>query len=134
MLDGEASLPFREGSFARVLVDAPCSGTGTLRHNPEIRWRITAPDILELSERQRQILTEASHVVKPGGRLIYSTCSVEPEENEAVVRALVEGRDDFEPLTLPVRESLLTSTGAARTWPHRDNTDGFFVAAFARRL
>ena len=134
VLDGESILPFSEGSFARVLVDAPCSGTGTLRHNPEIRWRISAEDISDLSRRQRQLLINASRVVKPGGRLVYSTCSVEPEENEAVVRAFIEERDDFEPLTLPVRESLLTSTGAARTWPHRDNTDGFFVAAFARRL
>ena len=79
LLDGETSLPFRNSSFERVLVDAPCSGTGTLRHNPEIRWRISAPDIVELSERQRQILTEASKVVKPGGRLIYSTCSLNPK-------------------------------------------------------
>ena len=134
VLDGESTLPFSEGSFERVLVDAPCSGTGTLRHNPEIRWRISAGDIADLSHRQRQLLINASHAVKPGGRLIYSTCSVEPEENEAVVRAFNEECSDFEPIRLPVRESLLTSTGAARTWPHRDNTDGFFVAAFARRL
>ncbi len=95
-MDGESNLPFRESSFARVLVDAPCSGTGTLRHNPEIRWRISAPDIIQLSGRQRQILTNAALVVKPGGRLIYSTCSVEPEENEAVVKAFAEQRTDFE--------------------------------------
>ena len=133
VLDGESTLPFRDGSFERVLVDAPCSGTGTLRHNPEIRWRISAEDIADLSHRQRHLLLNAAHVVKPGGRLVYSTCSVEPEENEAVVRAFQEERNDFEQIRLTVTEGLLTSTGAARTWPHRDNTDGFFVAAFARR-
>lgn len=133
VLDGETSLPFREGSFERVLVDAPCSGTGTLRHNPEIRWRISAPDIVELSNRQRQILTGASQVVKPGGRLIYSTCSVEPEENEAVVSAFIQRSPDFEPAKLATKETFITPTGAARTWPQRDDTDGFFIAAFTRR-
>lgn len=134
VLDGESSLPFREGSFERVLVDAPCSGTGTLRHNPEIRWRISALDLLELSNRQRQILTEASRVVKPGGRLIYSTCSVEPEENEEVVSAFIQCSPDFEPAQLATtNEKFITATGAARTWPHRDDTDGFFIAAFTRK-
>lgn len=133
VLDGESRLPFRDGCFERVLVDAPCSGTGTLRHNPEIRWRISAEDIADLSQRQRQLLLNAAHAVKPGGRLVYSTCSVEPEENEAVVRAFQEERNDFESMTLNVSERLLTSRSTARTWPHRDNTDGFFVAAFARR-
>jgi 16S rRNA (cytosine967-C5)-methyltransferase len=133
VLDGETGLPFREGSFERVLVDAPCSGTGTLRHNPEIRWRISAPDIVELSDRQRQILTEASKVVKPGGRLIYSTCSVEPEENEAVARAFMQRIPDFELAQLATKETFITPTGAARTWPQRYDTDGFFIAAFTRK-
>jgi len=133
VLDGETSLPFRDGSFERVLVDAPCSGTGTLRHNPEIRWRISAPDILELSERQRQILTKASHVVKPGGRLIYSTCSVEPEENEGVASAFIQQSPDFEPAQLVTKAAFITPTGAARTWPQRDDSDGFFIAAFTRK-
>jgi 16S rRNA (cytosine967-C5)-methyltransferase len=132
VLDGESKLPFREGSFARVLVDAPCSGTGTLRHNPEIRWRISAADIVQLSGRQSQILTNAALVVKPGGRLIYSTCSVEPEENEAVVKAFAEQRTDFEPAILTVKDTLITPAGAVRTWPQRDDTDGFFIAAFTR--
>ena len=131
--DGESNLPFREGGFARVLVDAPCSGTGTLRHNPEIRWRISAPDIEELSGRQRQILTNASLLVKPGGRLVYSTCSVEPEENEAVVRKFTERGSDFEPVELIVPGSVTTVTGGVRTWPQHNNTDGFFIAAFTRK-
>lgn len=133
VLNGESELPFREGTFEQVLVDAPCSGTGTLRHNPEIRWRISAADISDLSHRQRQLLNNASRVVKPGGRLVYSTCSVEPEENEEVVLAFLESNQDFEIAALDIQERLKTPLGAARTWPQRNDTDGFFVAAFARK-
>ena len=132
-LDGLLPLPFKENSFDRVLVDAPCSGTGTLRRNPEIRWRISAEDIRDLATRQRQLLFNASRVVRPGGRLVYSTCSVEPEENEEVVRAFFEGNDEFEQLELPVNPWLITASGAVRTWPHRGGTDGFFIAAFERK-
>ncbi|HEX8127511.1 MAG TPA: 16S rRNA (cytosine(967)-C(5))-methyltransferase RsmB [Pyrinomonadaceae bacterium] len=126
-------LPFRAGAFRRVLVDAPCTGTGTLRHNPEIRWRITPADIAELAARQRRILANAARVVGFGGRLVYSTCSVEPEENEGVVAAFLETHPEFELIRPDVPERLLTNEGAARTWPHRDDTDGFFVAAFEKR-
>jgi 16S rRNA (cytosine967-C5)-methyltransferase len=132
--DAEAApLPFAAGSFARVLVDAPCTGTGTLRHNPEIRWRITPADIVDLAARQRRILAHAAQTVCVGGRLVYSTCSVEPEENEEVVSAFLETQRAFK-LIRPehVPEQLLTKKGAARTWPQRDGTDGFFVAAFER--
>ncbi|HZH92448.1 MAG TPA: 16S rRNA (cytosine(967)-C(5))-methyltransferase RsmB [Pyrinomonadaceae bacterium] len=132
--DAEASpLPFAEGAFGRVLVDAPCTGTGTLRHNPEIRWRITPADIAELAARQRRILANAAHAVGVGGRLVYSTCSVEPEENEEVVAAFLETQSSFELIRPDVPERLLTKDGAARTWPQRDDVDGFFVAAFERR-
>jgi 16S rRNA (cytosine967-C5)-methyltransferase len=131
--DAEAwPLPFCEGAFRRVLVDAPCTGTGTLRHNPEIRWRITPADIDTLAARQRRILAHAAQAVVPGGRLVYSTCSVEPEENEVVVKAFLETHPAFESARPDVPERLLTKEGAARTWPHRDDTDGFFVAAFER--
>jgi 16S rRNA (cytosine967-C5)-methyltransferase len=131
--DAESSpLPFAAGAFRRVLVDAPCTGTGTLRHNPEIRWRITPADVAELAARQRRILARAAHAVAPGGRLVYSTCSVELEENEEVVAAFLATHPAFE-LTRPdVPERLLTKEGAARTWPQRDDTDGFFVAAFEK--
>jgi 16S rRNA (cytosine967-C5)-methyltransferase len=123
-------LPFAAGAFERVLVDAPCTGTGTLRHNPEIRWRITQADVAELAARQRRILAHAAQTVCVGGRLVYSTCSVEPEENEEVVAAFLETHPDFRLIQTDVPEHLLTKEGAARTWPQRDGTDGFFVAAF----
>lgn len=133
--DATRALPFAESSFDRVLVDAPCTGTGTLRRNPEIRWRISEPDIRDLSLRQRAILQSASRMVRPdGGRLIYSTCSVEPEENESVVASFLEEEGAaFRQVSVPVPEGLLSAGGAARTWPQRDRADGFFIAAFERR-
>lgn len=132
-LDARHRLPFREAVFDRVLVDAPCTGTGTLRRNPEIRWRISAADIEDLAGRQSRILLNAARMVKPGGRLIYSTCSVEPEENEHVINRFIEQNAGFAALDLRVNSSLITSSGAARLWPHRDGSDGFFIAAFERK-
>jgi 16S rRNA (cytosine967-C5)-methyltransferase len=133
VLDAERGLPFADGAFDRVLVDAPCTGTGTLRHNPEIRWRVTPADIADLSRRQRRILSEAARVLRPGGRLVYSTCSVEREENEEVVADLLRARPDFRQReAAPAPPHALLPDGAARTWPHRDDADGFFVAAFER--
>jgi len=120
-VDGLQPLPFPEDTFDRVLLDAPCSGTGTLRRNPEIRWRISPADIADLARRQTQLLFNAAQVLKPGGRLVYSTCSVEPDENEAVVQTFLENNERF------------TLSDSARTWPHREGTDGFFVSAFARK-
>ena len=129
--EGEA-LPFAEGTFDRVLVDAPCTGTGTLRHNPEIRWRLAPADITELAARQARILANAAPTVRRGGRLVYSTCSVEPEENEAVVAAFLEAHKEFRQTRADAPDGLLTAAGAARTWPQRDDTDGFYVAVLGR--
>jgi 16S rRNA (cytosine967-C5)-methyltransferase len=132
VLDAYQPLPFSEGLFDRVLVDAPCSGTGTLRRNPEIRYRISAADILKLATRQKQFLLNAASVVKPGGRLVYSTCSVETEENEEVIETFLSTNDQFRQVSVTVNSSLLTRSGAARTWPQHHGTDGFFIAAFER--
>jgi 16S rRNA (cytosine967-C5)-methyltransferase len=130
-LDGLNELPFAEQSFDRVLVDAPCSGTGTLQRNPEIRWRISVADIDEAA-RQFRLLVSASRMVKVGGQLVYSTCSVELEENERVVARFLEGGSGFRPMELAVNPALLCAPGAARIWPQRDKADGFFVAGFER--
>lgn len=121
LLDAAESLPFKPGTFDKVLVDAPCSGTGTLRRNPEIRWRLSADEIPALAAKQNQILSNAAEMVKPRGRLVYSTCSVELEENEEVIQGFLARDDRFR----------LANT--VRTWPQREGCDGFFIAAFERR-
>ncbi|HEV2884220.1 MAG TPA: 16S rRNA (cytosine(967)-C(5))-methyltransferase RsmB [Pyrinomonadaceae bacterium] len=132
VVDGLKTLPFAEQSFDRVLVDAPCSGTGTLRRNPEIRWRLTAADIEDLSMRQQQLLSNAAASVKTGGRLVYSTCSVEPEENESVRQRFIESNPHFESVEVNLNLPVFIKDGAARTWPHYHDTDGFFICAFER--
>lgn len=132
-LNGLQSLPFRANAFDRVLIDAPCSGTGTFRRNPEIRWRISAEDIDDLASRQKRLLLNAAPLVKPGGRLVYSTCSVEPEENESVVQTFLENNINFSLLALPLSDAP-SSRGTLRTWPQHHDTDGFFVASLQRRL
>ena len=132
-LNAERALPFDDGAFDRVLVDAPCTGTGTLRHNPEIRWRLAPENIRELSEVQSRILREAARVLRPGGRLVYSTCSVEREEDEEVIDKFLNERPDFRQLKAePAPPEILLPSGAARTWPHRDDVDGFFVTALIK--
>jgi 16S rRNA (cytosine967-C5)-methyltransferase len=111
VLDAQKPLPV-SGSFDRILVDAPCSGTGTLARNPEIKWRIGAADIEDLRQRQSAILRNALTVLKPGGRLVYSTCSLEKEENEDVIEA-----------------SGASVLGTMKRIPGRDPGDGFFAAA-----
>jgi len=135
MLDAARTpLPFANNSFARVLVDAPCTGTGTLRHNPEIRWRLAPTDIDDLAARQQRILAHAARTLSVGGRLVYSTCSIELEENEEVVAAFLEAHRDFVAVTPDLPAHLRAGNSVtARTWPHRDGTDGFFVAAFEKR-
>lgn len=128
----ENRLPFREASFDRVLLDAPCSGTGTLRRNPEIRWRLQPGDFAELSSRQKAMLSHAAMMVRPGGRLIYSTCSVEIEENENVVNEFLASHSDFVRTKSGGPPELETEAGDIRTWPQRQGVDGFFVAALTR--
>ena len=120
LLDAAESLAFAPHSFDKVLVDAPCSGTGTLRRNPEIRWRLTPLDIFTLAEQQQRILKRAIEIVKPGGRLIYSTCSVEREENEDVIEEAFARDKRFEVVK------------TMRTWPQHEGCDGFFIAVLEK--
>jgi 16S rRNA (cytosine967-C5)-methyltransferase len=129
-------LPFRH-AFDRVLVDAPCSGLGTVRRDPDIRWRRSEADLAALARDQIVLLDRAADVVKPGGRLVYATCSGEPEETDAVVAAFLETHQDF--ALSDVRSELAALTplfdgrGILRTLPHRDRLEAFFAAALTRR-
>lgn len=130
--DAERDLPFAEASFDTVLVDAPCSGTGTIRHNPEIRYFLKPADFAELSAKQRRILKNASKMVRPGGVLVYSTCSIEREENEAVADSFLFEESGFKKVDPAVPGRFMNPEGYARTLPHRDEMDGFFIATFER--
>ena len=132
-LDAMQPLPFEQGSFDRILVDAPCSGTGTLRHNPEIRWRLKEEDIRRLAAQQILLLQNAVGVLKRGGRLIYSTCSVELEENEKVVAEFLRSNQMIRQVPLNPGSRPITAAGALRTWPQRERADGFFVGAFEKK-
>lgn len=114
--------------FDRVLVDAPCSGTGTLRHNPEIKWRLFPEKLEELSKLQLEIISNCANLVKSKGRLIYSTCSLEYEENEQVIEKFLSKNKNFRLVKAEVPELLITKEGFIRTFPYRDNTEGFFAA------
>ena len=133
-LDATEALPFTESSmkFDRVMVDAPCSGTGTLRGNPEIKWRLKLEDIQKLAKLQISFLKNASSAVAEGGCLLYSTCSLEPEENEAVIRSFLDDNAQFRVTERHVRGNLLTSDGFVRTFPHRQGSDGFFAAVLEK--
>ena len=132
--DAVKGLPFADATFDTVLVDAPCSGTGTIRHNPEIRYYLKPEDFRELASKQLLILTNASKTVKQGGVLVYATCSLEPEENESVAQRFLAENPSFE-LTAPnLPARFVTTEGFARTWPHLDSMDGFFAAVFVRNI
>ncbi len=131
--DAENALPFFDNSFDTVFVDAPCSGTGTIRHNPELRYFLTPADIVELSAKQLKILANASKLVTRGGSLVYSTCSLETEENEMVCQKFLSENADFQIVKPNVPKRFITSEGFARTFPHRDNMDGFFIAQLHKR-
>jgi 16S rRNA (cytosine967-C5)-methyltransferase len=126
--------------FDRVLIDAPCTGTGTWRRNPDAKWRLKPDDLAELTALQADILDSASRLVKPGGRLIYVTCSLLREEDEAQVEKFLAGHPDFS--LLPIAEVWPEAVGGEcptrkpmlRLTPERHGTDGFFVAVMARAL
>jgi 16S rRNA (cytosine967-C5)-methyltransferase len=131
--DAEKELPFGAKSFDKILVDAPCSGTGTIRHNPEIRYSLHPTDFSELQNKQLKILIKASELIKPGGCLIYSTCSLEEEENEKVVDLFLESNKEFQKGFFNLENELLNRDGFVRTFPHQNQTDGFFIAKLARK-
>ena len=113
-------LPFRDGAFDVVLIDAPCSGLGTVRRDPDIRWRRVPDDLPGLALTERRLLSRAARLVRPGGRVVYSTCSSEPEENHEVVEGFLSERPDF------------TLERTHETLPFRDGLEAFFGAVLRR--
>ncbi len=123
------------GQFPRVLLDAPCSGLGTIRRRPEIRWRRRPSDLAQAAALQRALLAGVAGAVAGGGLLVYSTCSLEPEETDEVIGAFLDTHSDFAleapgPALRPFCDPL--TEGILRAWPHRHDTDGFFVARLRR--
>jgi 16S rRNA (cytosine967-C5)-methyltransferase len=126
-------LPFGE-VFDGVLIDAPCSGLGTLRRDPDIKWRRTDTDFDALADLQLRIMRAAAAVLRPGGRLVYATCSSEPEENEQVVSRFMDAVPGFrpQPLSLPFAPQLINDAGHLRTLPFRDGLEAFFAASVVK--
>ena len=135
--NGDARARRLAGKLDRVLVDAPCSGFGTLRRNPDLKWRHGTQAIAELAAKQAAILQAAARLLKPGGRLVYATCSILPEENEAIADSFAAAHADFAPLPcqdlLAAQRIPLECGEQLRLWPHLHGCDGFFAAAFERR-
>jgi len=129
------------GKIDRVLVDAPCSGLGTLRRNPDLKWRQSPQSVAEMSLKQAAILSSAARLLKPGGRLVYATCSLLDAENEVIASAFGESHArEFKPLPVaPLLERAhagdpenLVQGDFLRLWPQRHGTDGFFAATWER--
>ena len=135
--ENDAKVKRLAGKIDRVLVDAPCSGLGTLRRNPDVKWRIKPESITELNVKQLSILNGAARLVKSGGRLIYATCSILEEENEGIVAQFLAANDAFS--LVPMKEVLeeqripLEMGDYLKLMPHRHQTDGFFAAVLERK-
>jgi len=139
LVSGDKWAKRRAGSFDRVLVDAPCPGTGTWRRNPDARLRLTPEDLSELVAKQSAILDAAANLVRPGGRLIYATCSVLEDENGSQITGFLARRADYtqldlhEPATAAIAPAALSPRSPLlRLTPRRHGTDGFFTAVLAR--
>jgi 16S rRNA (cytosine967-C5)-methyltransferase len=130
--NAESGLPFGP-TLDRVVVDAPCSGLGTLRRDPDIKWAREESDLHAFAEHQSRMLDEAGRTVRPGGHLIYATCSSEPEENESVIDAFLARTPEFRVAPIATVDArLVTSRGFLSTIPPRDALDAFFAAALVR--
>jgi 16S rRNA (cytosine967-C5)-methyltransferase len=152
VIDSPTALDRLAGKLDRVLVDAPCSGLGTLRRSPDSKWRVRPDHLASMAVRQSDILDRASRCVRPGGRLVYATCSFLRQENEDIVAAFLGRHADFTPVDVDgllrdmrvrdpsglvapasyIRRDEAKSYVALRLWPHRAGTDGFFAAVMTR--
>jgi 16S rRNA (cytosine967-C5)-methyltransferase len=135
--ENDAKIKRLAGKIDRVLVDAPCSGLGTLRRNPDVKWRQTPQSLIELNAKQAAILSGAARLVKAGGRLVYATCSLLDEENEAIVSQFLSAHDDFS--LVPMHDVLaeqkidLAMQDYLKLLPQKHQTDGFFAAVLERK-
>jgi len=133
--NAEHSLPFRP-VFTRALLDAPCSGLGTLRRDPDVKWRRRETDLGPLADAQLRMLGRTADVLVPGGRLVYSTCSSEPEENEQVIERFLTARRDVRrseaPVLPPAVTPLVDESGALRTLPFRDGLEAFYACVLVK--
>jgi 16S rRNA (cytosine967-C5)-methyltransferase len=126
------------GLFDRILLDAPCSGLGVVRRNPDTKWTRTSKDIVHCAEKQMRLIENLAVFIKPGGILVYAVCSTEPEETFAVVDSFLKNRSEFAidgaPSDFPTSLTpLLDRHGRLKTAPHRHGTDGFFAVRLCRR-
>jgi 16S rRNA (cytosine967-C5)-methyltransferase len=128
------ALTLDEQAADRILLDAPCSGLGVLSKKPDIKWKRDAGDIAKLALIQSEMLDNAARLLKPGGVLVYSTCTMEPEENQDVVRAFLQRHLEFqlEPATHFVNHDLVNPEGFVETFPHRHAMDGSFAARLVK--
>lgn len=134
-------------SFDRILLDAPCSGLGVIRRKPDLKWAKTPEDIAEITSIQRDLLDRVSPLLKPGGVLVYSTCTIEPRENEEMVRQFLDRHPDFEPAPeMPEWQRLVPESGAdnrengmtpeaigLQILPQHYHSDGFYIARLTKR-
>jgi 16S rRNA (cytosine967-C5)-methyltransferase len=132
VVTGDATQGGHGSDYDRVLVDPPCSDLGTLQSRPDARWRKDPAGVAELARLQRRMLDVAAAAVKPGGRLVYSTCTISPSENDLQIRDFLGQTPNFRESDLPGAYSSIAGGGLLQTLPHRDGTDGFFVAALKR--
>jgi 16S rRNA (cytosine967-C5)-methyltransferase len=135
-VSGRGALPFNP-TFDCVLVDAPCSGLGTIRRDPDIRWRRREADLTQLAQAQSELLERAVTVLRPRGRLVYATCSSEPAENEQVVERFLNAHQEFELANLgahPLLQPFVDPRGMMRTLPFAHGLEAFFAAVLIRRL
>lgn len=131
--DGRVFRPEWEGAFDAVLVDAPCSGLGIIRKKPDIRYK-KPDDLFALPVIQRAILDNAARYVKPGGTLVYSTCTILPEENQEVTDGFLAEHPDFVRTPFALPDPVGETEGQVTLWPHRHHTDGFYICRMERRL